>query len=72
MKDSADEREQWWQLIYNEQHAPAADWFSQRGWDASGTRLADYLASVGRSVASADEEALHLIDSITLVSGVKR
>ena len=71
-KDTTDEREQWWQLIYNEQHAPAADWFSQHGWDASGTRLADYLASVGRSVASADEEAVHLIDSITLVSGVKR
>lgn len=70
-KDATDEHEQWWQLIYNEQHAPAADWFSQHGWEASGTRLADYLASVGRAFSSVDEETVHLIDSITLVSGVK-
>jgi len=71
-RHATDEHEQWWQLIYNEQHAPAAEWFSQHGWEASGTRLADYLASVGRSVSSADEEAMNLIDSITLVSGLKR
>lgn len=71
-KDPTDEREQWWQLIYNEQHAPAAEWFSQRGWTAVGTPLADYLRSVGRSTVSADAEAQQLIDNITLVSGVKR
>lgn len=71
-KGATDAHEQWWQLIYNEQHAPATEWFSQHGWEAAGTRLSDYLGSVGRSVSSADAEAVKLIDSITLVSGVKR
>ncbi len=70
-KSVNDERGQWWQLVYNEQHAPAADWFSERGWTAEATTLLDYLASVGRSVESADAEAANMLASITLVSAVK-
>lgn len=70
-KSSGDERGQWWQLIYNEQVAPAAQWFGVRGWTAQDTTLLDYLKSVGRSVESADAEAADMLASITLVSAVK-
>jgi methyltransferase (TIGR00027 family) len=71
-KSVDDERGQWWQLVYNEQHAPAAQWFAERGWAAEETTLMDYLKTVGRSVESADAEAANMLASITLVSAVKR
>ena len=67
-----DMRGQWWQLVYNEQCAPAAQWFSERGWDAQATTLVDYLQSVGRAAPTGDAEVANMIDSITLVSAVKR
>ncbi|WP_445168199.1 class I SAM-dependent methyltransferase [Mycolicibacterium sp. Dal123E01] len=70
-KATEDERAQWWQLIYNEQVAPAAQWFGERGWTADDVTLLDYLTSVGRSVDSADAEAANMLSSITLVSAVK-
>ncbi len=66
-----DDRGQWWQMIYNEQHAPAAQWFSERGWVARETSLTGYLDSVGRSTDSADPEAANMLDSISLVRAVK-
>ena len=66
-----DERSQWWQLVYNEQHAPAAQWFAERGWTAEDITLIDYLSTVGRSVDSADAEAANMLSSITLVRAVK-
>lgn len=71
-KTTSDERGQWWQLVYNEQHAPAAVWFSERGWTATATTLMDYLESVGRSMPSADDETVNMLQSITLVSAEKR
>lgn len=68
---SEDMRGQWWQLVYNEQVAPAAQWFSGRGWSAEATRLTDYLRSVDRPVPDGDAEVVNMIDSITLVSAVK-
>jgi len=70
-KSIDDERGQWWQLVYNEQVAPAAQWFGERGWTAEDTTLLDYLQTVGRSVESADAEAANMLSSITLVSAVK-
>ena len=70
-KASDDERGQWWQLVYNEQHAPAAQWFAERGWTAQDTTLIDYLKTVGRSVESADAEAANMLSSVTLVSAIK-
>ncbi len=70
-KTTSDERGQWWQLVYNEQHAPAAQWFSGRGWTSTATSLMDYLQSVGRSTPSADEETTNMLQSITLVRAVK-
>ena len=68
---AGDMRGQWWQLVYNEQCAPAAQWFSQRGWSAEATALTDYLESVGRAVPSEDTDVTTMIDSITLVNAVK-
>lgn len=65
------ERGQWWQLVYNEQHAPAAQWFGERGWTAEDTTLLDYLKFVGRSVEAADAEAANMLAGVTLVSAVK-
>lgn len=66
-----DMRGQWWQLVYNEQCAPAAQWFSRRGWVAEATSLTDYLESVGRPVPTADAEVANMVRSISLVSAVK-
>ena len=70
-KQADDMRGQWWQLVYNEQCAPAAQWFSERGWTAQATTLVDYLDSVGRPVPPTEAEVANMIASITLVSAVK-
>jgi len=59
------------QLVYNERHAPASEWFSQRGWTAVGTPLADYLREVGRPVPGPDLKAGPMVARNTLVSAVK-
>ncbi|WP_343600398.1 class I SAM-dependent methyltransferase [Mycobacterium sp.] len=61
----------WFQLVYNEQFAPADRWLSERGWTAVATPLADYLREVGRPVPEPDAEAGPMIASNTLVSAVK-
>jgi methyltransferase (TIGR00027 family) len=59
------------QLVYNEQHAPATEWLSKHGWDAVDTPLADYLRQVGRPVPGPDVEAGPMIARNTLVSAVR-
>lgn len=59
------------QLVYNEQHAPATEWFGRHGWTAVGTPLADYLREVGRPVPGPDTEAGPMIARNTLVSAVR-
>lgn len=60
------------QLVYNEQHAPAAHWFGRRGWSAVATPLTDYLREVGRPpVPAPDSEAGLMTGNISLVSGVR-
>lgn len=70
-RSATDMRGQFWQLVYNEQCAPAAQWFSRRGWTADATTLADYLESVRRPVSAGNPEVMNMIRSITLVSAVK-
>jgi methyltransferase (TIGR00027 family) len=65
------DRRLFFRLVYNEQHAPATEWFGERGWTAVGTPLADYLREVGRPVPGADSEAGTMIERNTLVSAVK-
>ncbi len=59
------------QLVYNERHAPAEQWFGEHGWDAVATPLADYLLEVGRPVPGPDTEAGPMIARNTLVRAVK-
>lgn len=61
------------QLIYNERHAPAAEWLGHRGWRAGSTRLADYLHEFGRPIPGpeAEAEARSMIARNTLVSAIK-
>lgn len=60
------------QLVYNEQFAPADQWLGARGWTANPTPLADYLRQVGRPVPGPDTEAGPMIARNTLVSAVKK
>lgn len=57
-------------LIYNEQIAPADEWFGKRGWRAEATRLADYMRQVGRPVPT-NPEAATMISSNSLVTAIK-
>ena len=70
-KSIPDERGQWFQLVYNEQHASADEWFAERGWTATATALADYLQSLGRRLPGPDSQAFDMINSVRLVSAVK-
>jgi methyltransferase (TIGR00027 family) len=58
-------------LVYNEQHAPAAEWFGGRGWRGSATSLPEYLRSKGRPVPAPDSEAGSMTGNISLVSAIK-
>jgi methyltransferase (TIGR00027 family) len=59
------------QLVYNERCAPATDWFSQRGWTASGTPLAEYLRENGRPVPGPETESGAMLARNTLVSATR-
>lgn len=60
------------QLIYNDQHDPAQQWFSEHGWTAVATPLADCLRDAGRPVPGPDIEAGPMIARDTLVRAVKK
>jgi methyltransferase (TIGR00027 family) len=68
---STDDRAQWRRLVYNEQIAPAADWFAGRGRSATATALVDYLRSVDREPPDGEVEVVNMVASITLVEAVK-
>ncbi|HUO36893.1 MAG TPA: SAM-dependent methyltransferase, partial [Mycobacterium sp.] len=59
----------WINLVYNEKHSDAADWFGQRGWRTTAIRLPDYVRPLGRPVPDPDDEdAGHMFSSVNLVS----
>ncbi len=60
------------QLIYNERHAPAEVWLREHGWKPVATPLADYLIEVGRPVPAPDTEAGPMIAGNTLVGAIKQ
>ncbi|OBK21036.1 SAM-dependent methyltransferase [Mycobacterium asiaticum] len=68
---AAAEERPFFQLVYNERHAPAAEWFGAHGWTAIGTPLTDYLREVGRETPGPDSEAAEMFARNTLVSAVK-
>jgi methyltransferase (TIGR00027 family) len=59
------------QLVYNEQHAPAREWFGSRGWSAVATPLPYQLRSLGRPVPDPDSEAGVMTANISLVIAIK-
>jgi methyltransferase (TIGR00027 family) len=65
------ETQSFFRLIYNEQCAPAADWFGARGWRAEPTPLADLLVRLGRPLPGAASPATGMVNTNTLVSAVK-
>ncbi len=66
------EQRVFFQLVYNERHAPADQWFGHHGWTAQATPLADYLREVGRPVPGPDIEAGPMVTRNTLVRAVKK
>ena len=58
-------------LIYNEQHAPAIDWFIDHGWKGEAVALTDYLRQMGRPLPGPDSEASPMFASISLVNAIK-
>jgi len=66
-----DERRLFFQLVYNEQHAPADRWLADHGWVAVATPLADYLREVGRAVPGPESEARSMVARAILVRAVK-
>jgi methyltransferase (TIGR00027 family) len=60
------------QLVYNEQHAPADQWLGEHGWTVAATPLADYLREVGRPVPGPESGARSMIARNTLVRAVKK
>jgi methyltransferase (TIGR00027 family) len=58
-------------LVYNEQHAPAHEWFGNRGWRAVATSLAFQLRTFGRPVPDPDSEVGAMTGNISLVSAIK-
>jgi len=63
--------DRFFQLVYNEQHAPAREWFGSRGWWAVATPLPYQLRSLGRPVPEPDSEAGVMTGNISLVSAIK-
>ncbi|MFG1934326.1 class I SAM-dependent methyltransferase [Mycobacterium sp. NPDC048908] len=63
--------EDFFSLVYNEQHAPAHEWFGGRGWWAVATPLAFQLRTLGRPVPESDSEAGAMTGNISLVSAIK-
>ena len=60
------------QLVYNEQHAPADRWLDEHGWTAVATPLADYLRELGRPVPGPESDARSMVARNTLVRAVKK
>ncbi|WP_099039763.1 class I SAM-dependent methyltransferase [Mycobacterium neglectum] len=59
------------QLVYNEQDEPAAQWFGVRGWRSEVTPLSDYLRALGRPVPSPKSDAGTMTSTISLVGAIK-
>jgi methyltransferase (TIGR00027 family) len=68
---AAGNEDQFFSLIYNEQHAPAVEWFGNRGWRGAAVRLTDYFRQIGLPVPEPDSEAALMFADISLVSAIK-
>lgn len=71
-RGATDDRNPFYQLLYNERPAPADEWFAARGWTAEATPLTECMRGLGRPVPGPDTEAGPMLARNTLVSAVKR
>jgi methyltransferase (TIGR00027 family) len=62
---------QFFSLIYNEQHAPAAEWFGNHGWRPESVALTDCFREIGRPIPPPESEAGPMFADIRLVSAIK-
>lgn len=58
----------WFNLVYNERHQDAVEWWSEHGWDAVATPLTDYVKRLGRAVPDKDDQAGSMFRSVSLVT----
>ena len=70
-EERAADEETFFSLVYNEQHAPAHEWFGGRGWWAVATPLPYQLRAFGRPVPPPDSQAGVMTGNISLVSAIK-
>jgi methyltransferase (TIGR00027 family) len=68
---ASDDGNRFFTLIYNEQHAPAIDWFTDNEWQGAAIDLPDYFRQIARPLPDPDSEAGPMFRSISLVSAVK-
>ncbi|MQY18914.1 SAM-dependent methyltransferase [Nocardia macrotermitis] len=72
-QDGDEAKSDWARLIYNEPRSDAAQWFSERGWDAERTGLAEYLRAAGRTLPATEEGTGHVgAPLVNLVTVVRR
>jgi len=64
--ESAVTNNDWARMIYNDPRSDAAQWFSERGWDADRVELIDYLHAAGRSVPADNAHTSDLINLVTV------
>ncbi|MGZ4529573.1 MAG: class I SAM-dependent methyltransferase [Mycobacterium sp.] len=68
---ASDDGSQFFSLIYNEQHAPAIEWFTNHGWKGTAVGLSEYSRQIARPVPGPESEAEPMFASISLVSLTK-
>ncbi|MGZ6780261.1 MAG: SAM-dependent methyltransferase, partial [Mycobacterium sp.] len=68
---ASDDGSQFFSLIYNEQHAPAIEWFTNHGWKGTAVELSEYSRQIARPVPGPESEAEPMFASISLVSLIK-
>jgi O-methyltransferase involved in polyketide biosynthesis len=67
----AGDEDTFFNLVYNEQHAPAHEWFGSRDWWAVTTPLQYQLRALGRPVPDPGSESGVMTGNISLVSAIK-
>jgi methyltransferase (TIGR00027 family) len=68
---TSEDEAKFFSLIYNEQHAPAIDWFTNHGWQGTEVDLMDHFRQISRPVPAPESEAGPMFASISLVSARK-
>jgi methyltransferase (TIGR00027 family) len=68
---AAGEDNSFFALVYNDQHEPAAQWYSDRGGTAAATPLTSLLSELGRPLPAHDSPSGQMTGGISLMRAVK-